>query len=503
MTAFPQFDSHISDENAKKALESYVGILQEAFKHYQNLLDNYIKLQEEHKQCSSQFLSKVDKPCTRIKEELLSQTCIKEEVLSQKQLNIQDSKQENNILLPELDISYSSDTSPHKNNSENTSPKSPILCKTYLNDSNAFTRNLMQLDSVYDNSTSNMKTYHSNKEVSEKCNSNLELSTSQHVETTFLSDGRKLKQTRLVFKKVPSTNVNQPDLTDILPKVQQNSREDISVLQASTTEDSNITNVNETVIDISPTQRDVMSKLRRCLQLKRKLPSRNINTFPKKKNNSSDHKDVIPILTVTDIDSESCTPKHPTQMENYKSFIKHFDTPTVNSPLKDNTTASPLVEINNIPDVQIISPEKTKKTYQLGTDRIQCTSENKNNCPAYEEETFCFSIERSMNRYTDDSNLDNTENRPPVKKLLLNSSSKTEDVPEEQLNMRCKSDRAKLRGRDCWECEEYYKNLALPKEELQNRKNYCSRHRDKYERANTPEGFWDPEFPETLSSTYK
>lgn len=370
--------------------------------------------------CCSQFSSKVDKPCTHIKEELLSQTHIKEELLFQKQLNIHD-KQENNIILPELDISYFSDTSPHTKNSENTSPKSPILCKTYLNNSNIFARNLMQLD-PYDNSTSNMKTYHSNKEVSAKCNSNLELSTSQHVETTFLSDGKKLKQTRLVFKKVPSTNVNQSVSTGILPKeLQQNSREDISVSQASTTADSNITNINETVIDISPTQRDVTSKLRRCLQLKRKLPSRRINTSPKKKNNCSNHKDIIPILTVTDTDSRSCTPEHSIQMQDYKSFIKHFDTHTVNSPLEDNTTASPLVEINNIPDVQIISPDKTKKTYQLGIDRIQCTSEKKNNCPTYEEETFCFSVEQSMNRDTDDPSLDNTENRPPpVKELLLN-----------------------------------------------------------------------------------
>lgn len=42
MTAFPQFDSYINDENAKKALESYVGILQEAFKHYQSTYINII-----------------------------------------------------------------------------------------------------------------------------------------------------------------------------------------------------------------------------------------------------------------------------------------------------------------------------------------------------------------------------------------------------------------------------------------------------------------------------
>ncbi|XP_039313244.1 uncharacterized protein LOC113005939 [Solenopsis invicta] len=70
----------------------------------------------------------------------------------------------------------------------------------------------------------------------------------------------------------------------------------------------------------------------------------------------------------------------------------------------------------------------------------------------------------------------------------------------EHINVRRKADRAKLSGSDCWECEKYYKNLSLSKDELQKRKNKCSRHRRKYERPITPEGFWNPEFPDTQSS---
>ncbi|XP_071652762.1 uncharacterized protein [Temnothorax longispinosus] len=94
-----------------------------------------------------------------------------------------------------------------------------------------------------------------------------------------------------------------------------------------------------------------------------------------------------------------------------------------------------------------------------------------------------------------DFNLDDTENKPLKKKRC----SKRKDIPK-QLNMRCKADRAKLKGQDCWECREYYKMLSLSEEEIQKRKNQCSRHRHKYERPNTPEGFWDPEFPETLGT---
>ncbi|TGZ49354.1 hypothetical protein DBV15_12305, partial [Temnothorax longispinosus] len=85
---------------------------------------------------------------------------------------------------------------------------------------------------------------------------------------------------------------------------------------------------------------------------------------------------------------------------------------------------------------------------------------------------------------------DDTENKPPKKKMLLdkfNVWSKRKNISK-QFNMQYKGDRAKLNGQDCWECREYYKSLSFSKEELQKRKNQCSRHRHKYERPNTPEG---------------
>ncbi|XP_024882384.1 uncharacterized protein LOC112461385 isoform X6 [Temnothorax curvispinosus] len=51
----------------------------------------------------------------------------------------------------------------------------------------------------------------------------------------------------------------------------------------------------------------------------------------------------------------------------------------------------------------------------------------------------------------DSFNLDDRENKPPKKKF--NVWSKGKDISE-QLNMRCKADRAKLNGWDCWECRE-------------------------------------------------
>ncbi|XP_071574361.1 uncharacterized protein [Temnothorax nylanderi] len=53
-------------------------------------------------------------------------------------------------------------------------------------------------------------------------------------------------------------------------------------------------------------------------------------------------------------------------------------------------------------------------------------------------------------------NLDDTENKPPKKKkkLLDKSNVLSKRKDKEQFNLRCKADRAKLKGWDCWECRE-------------------------------------------------
>ncbi|XP_071576476.1 uncharacterized protein [Temnothorax nylanderi] len=208
---------------------------------------------------------------------------------------------------------------------------------------------------------------------------------------------------------------NQPNSPSMLAITPHRRKRRKQSRNATVTENSGISDEDE-VIEASPTQRSVASKVRQFLELKRNIAKKRI-------------------------DFGSCpSPKH-----------------TVNT-LKDK------VNISHLP------------------------------------------VEQTANRNKiNNFNLDDTENKPPEKKMLVdncNACSKRKNVSE-QVNMRCKSDRAKLKSWDCWECREYYNNLSLPKEELQKRKNQCSRHRYKYERPNTPEGFWDPEFPETLSSTYR
>ncbi|XP_044271266.1 DNA endonuclease RBBP8-like [Tribolium madens] len=63
--------------------------------------------------------------------------------------------------------------------------------------------------------------------------------------------------------------------------------------------------------------------------------------------------------------------------------------------------------------------------------------------------------------------------------------------------------RKKLKGWSCHECRDYYEVLNLPPDELEKRKNECSRHRRKFQRNETYEGFWDLTFgptPKTQNS---
>jgi hypothetical protein len=56
-------------------------------------------------------------------------------------------------------------------------------------------------------------------------------------------------------------------------------------------------------------------------------------------------------------------------------------------------------------------------------------------------------------------------------------------------------ERKKLKGWSCKECQAYYECLNLPPEELEKKKNDCSRHRHKFQpREETYAGFWDLTF---------
>jgi DNA endonuclease RBBP8 len=60
---------------------------------------------------------------------------------------------------------------------------------------------------------------------------------------------------------------------------------------------------------------------------------------------------------------------------------------------------------------------------------------------------------------------------------------------------RKKEERLRLPGQICNFCEKYYSTLNLSKQQLQERLNICSRHREKYARPKSPEHLWEIDFP--------
>lgn len=56
-------------------------------------------------------------------------------------------------------------------------------------------------------------------------------------------------------------------------------------------------------------------------------------------------------------------------------------------------------------------------------------------------------------------------------------------------------ERKKLKGWSCNECQNYYEALGLPPDELEKRKDECSKHRYRFKpRDETYKGFWDLTF---------
>ncbi|BFZ08371.1 hypothetical protein BsWGS_11410 [Bradybaena similaris] len=104
-----------------------------------------------------------------------------------------------------------------------------------------------------------------------------------------------------------------------------------------------------------------------------------------------------------------------------------------------------------------------------------------------------------------DSNLDQSPvprvtHSPPSQTLSdsFDRVPKSEGIEFPHVSVvRKKSERSKLEGFSCKQCYEYYKNSGLSEEALQQKKNECSRHRERYRAPDTPEHFWSLGFPDT------
>lgn len=377
----------------------------------------------------SSFRVMIDEPCAKIKNELTTQ------------LNNSSIAQEESVSLLELDTfnvasinlktNIGADSPVHlkesssKDTDDENPSKSPVISRRCQRIGGICVKKFAQLPtaaSIYNNLSSDMKTHNSSEKISSECSQKLELSTSHHVETTFLPDGRRLKQSRLVFqpikynKKTISLSVPKP--TNIVPKVEQESTEDISVAKASVATESNVVNTNETfedVIEISPTQKHITSKTTHRLRLKRKTLAKQTKN-PSNKYKCYEPVSNLPEIIIDNVDFALCpSPEHASiEMKDDKPLVENMTNTVVNT-LKDkvNVNSSSTIKMCSKTNVQI------KKKDQPIVHTVQNIAENQN-VFTYEDESFFLSTQLALNKNDmDDFNLDDAENKPPVKKGSL------------------------------------------------------------------------------------
>lgn len=369
--------------------------------------------------------------------------CTKTENEATSQLNA-NMQENNSIPLLELDtininpINFNSDTgtglsdaseSFHKNTEDNRA-ESPVFCRTFLKTGNNSVKKFVQSPkAVYDNSSSNMK-IHNIEKVSSKCDNKLKISTTHHVETIFLPNGKRLKQSRLAFHPVKSNEKTtlssnaDKHKTNMLHNVEQNFIGDISIANATanttvTENDStNNTEISEDIIEVSPTQKTITSKIKRCLKFKKKIPVKHIKKISPNKCFDSN---IVPEI-IDNIDFELCPPlpKHTSmQIKDDNSLMN-----TAVNALKDKVNISYLspIKMPNKTDIEIKKSIEAQKEDQLLINKVQNNKVIQNtNDFACEDETFYLPAEQAANRESiDNFNLDDTENKPPEKKTLLN-----------------------------------------------------------------------------------
>jgi hypothetical protein len=371
---------------------------------------------------------KTDEPCPK-----------KKKLTLQRDVNDSTSVQKNDIIplleLDTLNTSYTdlvnsdiwigasnSNESQLKDN-DNNLPKSPVFSRSRLRINSTSAKKSLQLSKTIkrkNKETSDIRTHHNVETISQKPDNKLKISTTHHVETTFLPDGKKLKQSRLVFhptkheQKISPLNVKSID-TSI--RIKPDLTKEMSTTK-SVTVGSNILKINETledVIEISPTQRNIKSKVKHYLKLKRKAPVKQMKKNSPAKNKC--HK-AAPTLVIEEIDFLSPSKHIPVMMEEDGATI--VDSITTNV-LKDKTNvidSSPIKLFDKI-DIQITKSIEAQEKKQSVIDKPQNITLNVNN-PAYEDETFYLPAEQAANKSdANDFNLNDTEIQPPVKKDKL------------------------------------------------------------------------------------
>ncbi|XP_076231983.1 uncharacterized protein LOC143177746 isoform X3 [Calliopsis andreniformis] len=480
-----QFNCSIENEVAQNATKDFAGMLQRAFEQYKKLWNEYLTLrkycedidvkipfqvlQSESYQNKNVVLSNISTECVRNSSDIMS--------------DFDDSTLRNYISL-------------EKQTRQDELLKSPVLIKKRKCRRSDVVQGCTILEDSEENALLPMK-----KNILISANN-----ADQNILEVSVDSSRK-QNTDKTASKMDNTNCLRPHVS---PTPEKNIKMNLK---------NRIKSVDEEIIEDSPTKRKNFNLKVKCLKLKKKSPIKHSGKDNKFADSKMSRREMLLTRGKKQIQSsESQYLPHVQKDELYSVKKSKTFGSAYNESIESNCdilSSSVFTSIEDGPVTCLSTPVKesneikaTKNYYQAQKKKcLELTSQSLNSDSSAYDETYCVLGEKLKEDPDHDS--ENIKEKvsagsPPVKKSLMNSFDlvpEKEDISE--YKSKSKSERAKMTGIACWECKQYYSKLGLSEEEIKVRQNQCSRHRTKQnERRNTPEGFWDPLFPDTLSSSF-
>ncbi|XP_076653993.1 uncharacterized protein LOC143359723 isoform X2 [Halictus rubicundus] len=495
-----QFRYCIENEIARNATKNFAGMLGKAFEQYKKLWIEYLKLQKHCQNADVEIpfqlfdptsdnndiviLSQAAENCTNLSNEYTSKTSVNHLKVSSSAYGTMCTSD----YTPTVNEKVLADDKivDEKQIVKNELLRSPVLIrkrkskKNYvtpgpaiLDDSdeiNAFVpvrENITILANSSDEDLSETSVENDGNQISSILNNNdqiectplsklpkkLGVSKLYNINTTLLPNGKKLKQSRLVF--LPTSESKET--------IDQKSQKELTSLMLP--DNSGYSkDVDEEIIEDSPTKRKNLKLRMKSLKLKKKSPvklrdnsHRKDNLFGKFGDNKiASLSQCLPVHTSTQMDELQSIRKLKTfSISNNEKIGSNHDTlPSCPSPIFTDSQSKS--ETENV-DTNNTSEAQKRKLSKL----VDETSNYNSSCS---DETFCLLGEKLKEKSTfkigniennkDELSKNVSHNSPPVKKSLMNSFDM---VPEKEDvftgKTKNKIERAKMAGTSCWECE--------------------------------------------------
>ncbi|CAL7947395.1 unnamed protein product [Xylocopa violacea] len=550
-----QFDCYVDNEFARNTLKDFAELCGEIFEKYKKLWIENLKLQKHREYADSKLKS--DNYSNKVVinpdgSQLSSEICTSS-------LDKIIPTSSNSDTTSDLDDHFNDSASAKEQAVDDKLLRSPILTKRYFKYKKANISNnhiilktsknhiphsclsvreniSIERDSLKENECS--ITEYNENEIEctpiTKIPKKLGISTLYNVDTTLLQNGKKLRQSKLMLLQDDQSYQNMAHSNKKYKKL---TTPDKNINKDLRKQNTSSEVIEDDIIQDSPSKHTKSKLNKKSLRLKRKISmkltnrtetdtidheSNDIKLIEKNMNQSNLSQFFNSVYVPTQKD-QSFLSRKSKALTSYNENIKN------NCNVLNSSVSSKVIELEHSlfeNSDSFSNPVKEIKKLEIKehnsrTEKIKCSesisqSMLHTNSLIYNDETF-YALGEQLKKesiYDIDTLKNSKKNRiryeisesPSVKRSLTNSF----DLVPEKKNKYCdksskkQSERAKMAGVSCWECRKYYDNLGLCEEEIKARQNQCSRHRTTRNiRESTPEGFWNPLFPETCTSTYQ